>query len=100
MTFPNPPLATCQAEHGCSRIPCFRAQLEATAGPASVRRHAEACADHLGSVVRALTSWARDQNLTSGQVTVLAVDPATRQPASVATEDLTGFAFSTIPLTP
>jgi hypothetical protein len=75
-----------------------------------VRRNAAACADHLGDVVHALTGWARDHQLTSGQVTVLVVDPATDHAAAQAAESrpvacpggsgFTGFAFGIIPLTP
>jgi hypothetical protein len=53
-------------------------------------------------VVQALTDWARAHHLTTGQVTVLAVDPAVqiRQPAGSAALALSSFAFSTIPLAP
>jgi hypothetical protein len=105
MTSPSLPLTTCQSNQGgrrCGRVPRFQAQLEAEAQPWQVRRSADACADHLGDVVQALTDWARDHDLTTGQVTVLAVDPAAgaRQAACPGTPSLTGFAFSTIPLGP
>jgi hypothetical protein len=106
MTSPNFPPTGCQASghagHQCGRVPCFQAQLEATAYPRHVRQSAGACADHLGDVVQALTDWARAHHLTTGQVTVLAVDPAVgnRQPAGSAALALSSFAFSTIPLAP
>jgi hypothetical protein len=105
MTSPSLPLTACQSNQGgrrCGRVPRFQAQLEAEAQPWQVRRSADACADHLGDVVQALTDWARDHDLTTGQVTVLAVDPVAgaRQAACPSTLSLTGFAFSTIPLGP
>jgi hypothetical protein len=64
--------SACQAGGGCRRPPCFRLQL---AGGRARGRSAPACGVHLGEVARDLAAWARGRGLTTGQVTVLAIDP-------------------------
>jgi hypothetical protein len=63
--------SACQAGGGCRRPPCFRLQLP---GARARGRSALACGVHLGEVARDLTAWARGRGLTTGQVTVLAID--------------------------
>jgi hypothetical protein len=95
---------TCEADTRCARPPRFQARLEAASGTRRVRKNAGACADHLGDMVQALTAWARDHDLTDGQLTVLtiapifdSVPPAVR-PDRGGPETL-GLAFSIIRLT-
>jgi len=98
--------SACQADSRCGRPPRFQARLEAADGTRRVHRNAGACADHLGDMIQALTGWARDHDLTDGELTVLTIDPpfagvttrrsGHRQPVSRTT---LGLAFSTIPLT-
>jgi hypothetical protein len=96
LSVPSP---RCQADRRCDRVPCFQARLDA-AGRWPVRRHAEVCAEHLGTV-QALAAWARDKGL-DGTVTVLAIDqPAPGQPGGLAwpgDRAQRGFAFSIIVL--
>jgi hypothetical protein len=100
------PRSECHAGHPCAHVPCFQVLLEAPGRPQPARRNATACASHLGEVVCDLTTWAHEHGLTSGQVTVLAVD---RPPVTGHAEDLAGradggepaqrgFAFFTIAL--
>src|ERR1700710_1297635 len=62
----------CQGGGGCRRSSCFRIQLP---GGRARGRSALACGAHLGEVARDLAAWARGRGLTTGQVTVLAIDP-------------------------
>ncbi len=99
---PAHPLA-CDADSQCLHAPCFQARLTATADRRKVRRQANACAGHVGNLVQALAAWARASDLTDGQLTVLAIDPADHspQPASGSVPQPAigyGFAFSTLPL--
>ena len=64
--------SACQAGGGCRRPPCFRLQLPRARARG---RSALACGVHLGEVARDLAAWARGRGLTTGQVTVLAIDP-------------------------
>jgi hypothetical protein len=94
----------CQADSTCERPPRFQARLEAVNGMQPVRKNAEACAGHLTELVRALTAWARDHDLTDGQLTVLAIDPPLSgscllAPADHDRPEMQGFVFSTIRLT-
>ena len=106
MTWPPPrmQLHACQAGRACERPPRFQARLEAVNGTQPVRKNAEACAAHLTDMVQALTTWARDHDLTEGQLTVLAVDPPSSGSCLLAPVDhdrpqMLSFAFSTIRLT-
>ncbi len=91
---------SCQVNGECEYPACFQARIEATADHRRIRRSAGACPHHLGYLVQALTAWARDSKLTDGELTVLAVDPATerrRYESGGATETAgPSFAFSTI----
>jgi hypothetical protein len=93
---------SCQVNGECEYPACFQARIEATADHRRIRRCASACPHHLGHLVQALTAWARDSKLTDGQLTVLAVDPATerrRYEFGGAAEAVgPSFAFSTIPI--
>jgi hypothetical protein len=64
--------SACQAGGDCRRPPCFRLQL---AGGRARGRSTLACGIHLGEVARDLAAWAQGRGLTTGQVTVLAIDP-------------------------
>jgi hypothetical protein len=97
----------CHADSSCARPPRFQARLEArpegTSGARPVRKNAEACADHLGEMVQALTRWARNRHLTDGHLTVLAIDPPSGRaapPAGAGDEEPEplSLAFSTIQL--
>jgi hypothetical protein len=68
---------TCQADTTCDRIPCFQAHLDA---PRDARRpriqmRTAACACHVGTVVVAMTAWARERDLTNAKLTVLTIQP-------------------------
>lgn len=95
---------TCQADSRCGRPPRFQARLEAAKGNRPVRKNAGACAAHLVEMVQALTTWARDHDLTDGQLTVLTIAPSFDsappevRPGAGGPETL-GLAFSTIRLT-
>jgi hypothetical protein len=102
--LPSVPPGRCPADRCCSRLPCFQARIEATAGHRTIRTSTEVCAEHLGDTVQALTTWARQQGLR-GHLTVLATgQPGSRHAASPGTPPgaalPSGFAFSTIALDP
>jgi len=106
MTWPLPGMSprVCQADGICERPPRFQARLEAVNGTQPVRKDAEACAGHLTELVRVLTAWARDHDLTEGELTVLAIDPPLSDSCRLAPADpdrlgMRGFVFSTIRLT-
>lgn len=65
---------TCQADGACCRPPRFQAYLDAADGSGPVHRSAEACSDHLGDMVQALTTWARRRQLSDAQLRVFAID--------------------------
>ncbi len=65
---------TCHADGACGRAPRFQAYLDAADGTGPVHRSAEACSDHLGDMVQALTSWARGRQLSDAQLRVFAID--------------------------
>jgi hypothetical protein len=67
----------CQVEANCYQPPRFQARLAAArpAQHAPVCRRTEACASHLVAMVDAMTSWAREQELTEGDLTILTIDP-------------------------
>lgn len=64
----------CHADAACGRPPRFQAYLDAADGTGPVQRSAEACSDHLGDMVQALTSWARGHDLSDAQLRVFAID--------------------------
>src|SRR5690348_16878044 len=96
--IPQPPRSTLfpyttlfRSQH----VPCFQVQLDALR-PRRAHRQVNACAFHVTDVIEALRSWAGERDLTDGQLTILAIEPAGgRAPAQ---PELRGFAFSTIPL--
>jgi hypothetical protein len=91
----------CQADSTCDRLPRFQVYLDAQ--QPKVHRSAEACASHLGAMVITMTTWAREQQLASADLTVLTIAPPPREshqrrqshPGHVETS---GFVFSTIHL--
>src|SRR5580693_6368993 len=106
------PMTACDADRRCRHVACFQVQLEASQ-PEQAHRQAFACAYHVADVIEALRSWAREHDLTGGQLTVLAIEPAAGGHwAGSATAGSAGdgrdggaksaalreFAFSTIPL--
>src|SRR5579875_2171545 len=40
-----------------------------------IRRRTEACAGHLGAMMQDMAQWAREHDLTDGDLTVLIIDP-------------------------
>ncbi|HEY5985706.1 MAG TPA: hypothetical protein VIV12_04880 [Streptosporangiaceae bacterium] len=87
----------CQADSTCHRPPRFQAHLDA----ARVHKRAEACAGHLGAMVTGLTTWAREHNLTDGNLTVLAIHPPATCPEPRILNQVSqtpGLVFSTIRL--
>ena len=100
------PSTACDGDPRCRHRACFQIQLEAWQ-PQQAYRQALACAYHVADVIEALRAWARDHDLAGGQLTILAIEPATdgRQsgdpagPGAADRSDRHGFAFSTIPLT-
>ena len=97
---------TCDADPHCAHVPCFQVQLEASR-PRRAHRQSNACAYHVADIIQSLGTWAGKRALVDGQLTILAIGPATggRQPGGPAGPDIPdrpdrhGFAFSTIPLT-
>jgi hypothetical protein len=79
MTYSLPAtcLYVCQAEAECDSPPSFQARLDGARDEQQPRVHVEtdSCARHLGEMVVAMTKWANDHHLTSGDLTVLAIDP-------------------------
>jgi hypothetical protein len=72
---PHPmPVHTCHADGACGRPPRFQAYLDAADGTGPVHTSAEACSDHLGDMVQALTDWARGRRLTGAQLRLFAID--------------------------
>jgi hypothetical protein len=68
---------TCQADSSCERIPHFQAHLDVPQDgqhPGTQLRTA-ACASHLGTMVVAMTAWARERDLTDARLTVLTIAP-------------------------
>jgi hypothetical protein len=64
----------CHADGACGRPARFQAYLDAADGTGPVHRSAEACSDHLGDMVQALTIWARRLQLSDAQLRVFAID--------------------------
>lgn len=73
--------SACQADRSCGRLPRFQAHLDAAqdAQHPRIYRRTEACANHLGAMVVAITTWAREQKLTNAHLTVLTVEPPARE---------------------
>jgi len=100
------PADMCDADPRCVHVPCFQVQLEADR-PRRAHRRSNACAYHVADIIQSLGAWAGKRALVDGQLTILAIEPATegRQPGGPAgpggpdRSDRHGFAFSTIPLT-
>jgi hypothetical protein len=91
----------CQADSTCDHLPRFQIHLDAE--HPQTHRTAAACASHLGDLVIALTSWARDQSLANADLTVLTVAPPPReshlwQQSRSGYLQTSGFVFSTIHL--
>jgi hypothetical protein len=97
---------TCDADPRCGHVPCFQVRLDADR-PRRAHRRSNACAYHVADIIRSLDAWAGQRALVDGQLTILAIEPATdgRQsaepagPGAADRSDRHGFAFSTIPLT-
>jgi hypothetical protein len=71
----------CQADRTCARLPRFRALLD-TAQDAQhprIHGHIDACADHLGTMVVAMATWAREQDLTKADLIILTIEPPPRE---------------------
>jgi hypothetical protein len=91
----------CQAASGCADLACFQVRVDAAVGRQTVRCRANACAAHIGELVREVNAWARDGNLTGGSLTVLVIDPVAeaRRDAGGAPGPLgPGFPFTTLPI--
>jgi len=69
--------STCQADSTCDRIPRFQAHLDAprSAYRPRIQMRSAACACHLGTVVVAMTAWARERDLANAKLTVLTIQP-------------------------
>jgi hypothetical protein len=69
--------SSCQIDANCHRPPRFQARLAAArhAAHPPVGRRTEACASHLFAMVDAMTVWAREQDLTECDLTLLTIDP-------------------------
>ena len=67
----------CQADKSCVGLPRFQARLDAARDSRRPRIHkrAEACANHLGVMIVAMTTWAHEQDLTDAELTVLTIEP-------------------------
>jgi len=103
--------STCQADPHCAHAPCFQVRLEASR-PRQAHRQSNACAYHVADVIQAQRAWAAQYGLAGGQLTILAIEPASggghpgehADPEGTAVRhhpdrpDLWGFAFSTLPL--
>lgn len=99
---PRPmPVHTCHADGACCQPPRFQAYLDAADGTGSVHKSAEACSDHLGDMVQALTDWARGQRLSGAELRLFAIDRPgeSSTPPSPGGPDTLSLAVSTIRLT-
>ena len=67
----------CRADSTCVRLPRFQARLDAQ--HPRIRWRTEACANHLGIMVAGLTAWARQQDLTGAELTILTIEPPPRE---------------------
>ena len=68
--------SACRADRVCDRLPCFQAHLDAAQGTQHRRIHlrTEACASHLGTMVAALATWAREKDLADAELTILIIE--------------------------
>jgi hypothetical protein len=82
----------CQSDTVCQAAPWFQALLETRTGASPVCITSQACAAHIGAIVRGLAVWAHDHDITEGRITVLTIDPV-----PLDTEPQ-GLAFWIIPL--
>jgi hypothetical protein len=95
----------CQADSACHFPPRFQAHLDAppNAQHPRIRGCTNACARHLATMVVAITTWAHQQQLSHGDLTILAIEPPPRaghpwhELGSTRTQT-SGFAFTTIHL--
>lgn len=96
---------TCQADSTCDHLPSFQVRLDAPADARRprIQRSTEACGAHLGTMVVAMTAWAREQDLTVADLTILTIappsndsDPSPRPHRGCA--QTSGFIFSIIHL--
>lgn len=73
--------SACRADSTCDRLPRFQAHLDAAHDTQHPRIHmsTEACASHLGTMVIAMATWAREQDLTNADLTILAIEPPPRE---------------------
>jgi hypothetical protein len=73
--------SACRAVSACDRLPRFQAHLVAarSAQHPRIHRRTEACAYHLGVMVVAMTTWAREQELTNATVAILIIEPPARE---------------------
>jgi hypothetical protein len=73
--------STCQADRTCDRIPHFQAHLDAPrdAQRPRIQYRTAACASHLGTIVVAMTAWARERDITNAKLTVLTIQPPPRE---------------------
>ncbi len=102
----RPSSGQCDADPQCAHVPCFQVQLEASR-PRQAHRQSNACAYHVAEVIETQRAWAARHGLVDGELTILAIEPAAggRQsggltgPGTSGRSELSGFAFSTIPLT-
>ncbi len=63
----------------------------------------EACASHLGTMVAAMAAWAREKDLAHAELTVLIIEPPSREggarrPSRRGRTQTSGLVFSTIQL--
>jgi len=67
----------CQADRTCARLPRFQARLDAAqdAQRPEIHERTEACANHLGVMVVAMSTWAREHDLVSADLTILIIEP-------------------------
>jgi hypothetical protein len=97
--------SACRADSACDRLPCFQAHLHAAQGIQHRRIHlrTEACASHLGTMVAALATWAREKDLADAELTILIIEPPAREgnarrQSRHGRAQTSGFVFSTIKL--
>ena len=95
----------CRADSACDRLPCFQAHLDAVQGTQHRRIHlrTEACASHLGTMVTALATWAREKDLADAELTILIIEPPVRasdaqRQSRHGRAQTSGLVFSTIKL--
>jgi hypothetical protein len=95
----------CQADSSCDGLPCFQAYLDAARDAHHLRTHmrAVACASHFGVMVVAMAAWARDQGLAEARLTILTIEPPSRetcarQQSHHTCAQTSGLVFSTIHL--